>query len=77
MEYWESKTDDGLILNSGPCYHHKIRSHSAKPNIPTIHYSIIPRHIFTAQPVVSNLALRTRFSVLKEILSVSSAPLAL
>ena len=55
MEYWESKTDDGLILNSGPCYHYKIRSRSAKPNIPTIQYSIIPRRIFTAEPVVSDL----------------------
>ena len=65
MECWESKTDDGLILNSGSCYHYKIRSHSAKPNIPTIQYSIIPRHIFTAEPIVFNLALRTRFSVSK------------
>ena len=65
MEYWESKTDDGLILNSGPYYHDKIRSRSAKPNILTIQYSIIPRHIFTAEPVVSDLALRTRFSVSK------------
>jgi hypothetical protein len=28
MEYWESKTDDGLILNSDPCHLYKIRSHS-------------------------------------------------
>jgi hypothetical protein len=36
MEYWESKTDDGLILNSDPCQLYKIRSHSAKPSIPTL-----------------------------------------
>jgi hypothetical protein len=42
MEYWESKTDDGLILNSDPCRPYKNRSHSSKPSIPTFQYSIIP-----------------------------------
>ena len=62
MEYWESKTDNGLILNSGQHHHiiNKIRSHSAKPNIPTIQYPTIPRHIFTAKQIVYDLAQRTR-----------------
>jgi len=63
MEYWESKTKDGLILISDPCHHHKIRSHSAKPCIPKFQYSIIPLHVFTAKPIISDLAQRTRFSM--------------
>jgi hypothetical protein len=58
MEYWESKSDDGLILNSDPCHLYKIRSHSAKPSVPAFQYSIIPGHMFTAQPIFSDLALR-------------------
>ena len=65
MEYWESKTDDGLILNSDPCHLYKIRSHSAKPSVPAFQYSIIPEHMFTAQPIASDLAQRTRFSMLE------------
>jgi hypothetical protein len=42
MEYWELKTDDGLILFSGPYHPDKNRSHSAKPSIPSFQYSIIP-----------------------------------
>jgi hypothetical protein len=41
MEYWVSKTDDGLILISVSCTHHKIRHHSARPIIPAFHYSMI------------------------------------
>jgi hypothetical protein len=56
MEYWESKTDEGLILNSNPYHLYKNRPHSAKPSIPTFQYSIIPWHMFTAQPIFSDLA---------------------
>ena len=48
--------DEGLILVSDRCYHLKIRSHSAKPIIPTIQYSIIPLVWVTAQPIFSELA---------------------
>ena len=65
MEYWESKADDGLILYSDPCHPYKNRSHSAKPIIPTFQYSIIPWQMFTAQPIFSDLAQRTRFSMLE------------
>jgi hypothetical protein len=58
MEYWESKTDDGLILNSDPCHLYKIRSHFTKLSVPAFQYSIIPGHRFTAQPIFSDLALR-------------------
>ncbi len=56
MEYWESNTDEGLILISDPGHHHKIRSHSAKPIIPTLQYSIIPLGRVAAQPIFFNLA---------------------
>jgi hypothetical protein len=56
MEYWESKTDEGLILVSDPCHHLKTRSHSAKPIIPTLQYSIVPLCRVTAQPISSDLA---------------------
>jgi hypothetical protein len=46
MEYWESKTDDGLILFFDPRYAHKIRSHSAKPIIPTLQSSFGGSTIF-------------------------------
>jgi hypothetical protein len=70
MEWWNNgilgiETDDGLILNSDPCHLYKIRSHSAKPSIPTFQYSIIPGHRFTAQPIFSDLAQRTRFSMIE------------
>jgi hypothetical protein len=42
LEYWELKTDDGLILFSDPCHSAKNRSHSAKPSVPSFQYSIIP-----------------------------------
>ncbi len=54
MEYWVSKTDDGLILISDFRNHHKIRHHSAIPIIPTFQYSIIPLHSCTAQPIISD-----------------------
>ena len=69
MKYWESKTDEGLILVSDLCHHHKIRSHSAKPTIPSLQYSIIPLGGVAAQPICSDprrrdqrLAQRTSFS---------------
>ena len=65
MEYWESNTDESLIFNSGPCHSNKIRSHSAKPNIPTIQYSIIPGSVFTVRlRIISDLAQRTRFFII-------------
>ena len=42
MEYWKYKADDGLILQTDPCHPYKNRSHSAKPSIPALQYSIIP-----------------------------------
>jgi len=42
VEYWESKTDDDQILDSVPCHPYKNKSHSAKPIIPILQYSIIP-----------------------------------
>ncbi|CAB1079295.1 hypothetical protein D1AOALGA4SA_7009 [Olavius algarvensis Delta 1 endosymbiont] len=42
MEYWESKTDDGLILKTDPDHPYKNRSQSTKPSIPSFQYSIIP-----------------------------------
>jgi hypothetical protein len=54
MEYWESKADDDLILYSEPYHPYKIRSHSTKPIIPTLQYSIIPLCWFTAQPIFSD-----------------------
>ena len=56
---------NGQILISDLCHPYKNRSHSAKPIIPTLHYSIIPLCRVTAQPIFSDLALRTRFSVLE------------
>ena len=72
MEYWVLKTDEGLILKFNPGHHHKIRSHYAKPIIPTLQYSIIPLCSVTAQPIIDDprqrdhkrLALRTRISML-------------
>jgi hypothetical protein len=65
MEYWESKTDDGQILIVDLCHSYKNRSHSAKPIIPTLQYSIIPLCKITAQPIYSDLALKTRPSMLE------------
>jgi len=36
--------DDGLILISDFCNHHKIRHHSAYPIIPTFQYSTALKH---------------------------------
>jgi hypothetical protein len=74
MEYWESKSDNGLILCSDQFQPYKIqpyknRSHSAKPSIPTFQYSIIPVALaaeFTAEPIISDLAQRTRFFMLEK-----------
>jgi len=64
MEYWVSNTDDYRILVSDPCHRYKNRSHSAKPNIPKLQYSIIPLRRVTVQPIFSNLAQRIRISVI-------------
>ncbi|CAB1081868.1 hypothetical protein D1AOALGA4SA_9509 [Olavius algarvensis Delta 1 endosymbiont] len=39
MEYWVSKTDDGLLFISVSCNHYQIRLHSAIPIIPTFQHS--------------------------------------
>jgi hypothetical protein len=44
MEYWGSIADDSLILFSALCHSYKNRSHTAKPSIPTFHYSNTPWH---------------------------------
>jgi hypothetical protein len=41
------------------------RSYSAKPIIPIFQYSITPWHSITAEPVISDLAQRTRSSMLE------------
>jgi len=64
MEYWVLKSDDGLILIPDPCHPYKNRSQTAKPIIPALQYSIIPLRKVTAQPILSDLAQRTRFSML-------------
>jgi len=53
MEYWGLKADHGLILFSGPCHFHIKTDRS--PLNPAFHYSIIPRLMITAQPIVSDL----------------------
>ncbi|CAB1078006.1 hypothetical protein D1AOALGA4SA_5773 [Olavius algarvensis Delta 1 endosymbiont] len=61
MEYWESKSDDGLILYTDPCHPYKNsrnRSHSTKASIPSFQYSIIPLpHAagFMVQRIISEL----------------------
>ena len=44
----------GLISDRSPLS--KIRSHSAKPSIPTFQYSSTPWHSTVAEPVISDLA---------------------
>jgi hypothetical protein len=61
MEYWGSNADDSLILFSDQCHLYKKRYYSAKPNIPTFHYSNTPSLSIMAQPINSELALSTRF----------------
>jgi hypothetical protein len=65
MEYWESKADDELILFSEACHQYKKRSPTAKPIIPILQYSSIPRHIFMAQPNFSDLARKPSFLLLE------------
>ena len=50
MEYWVSNTDDSLIFNSGPCHDYKMRSHSAKSNIP-LRISILEDTLWKSEPV--------------------------
>jgi len=64
MEYWESKADVGLSLYFDPCHPCNNRFKSANPFNPTFKSSIIPWHLLTAQPFFSDLAPRTRFSML-------------
>jgi hypothetical protein len=42
MESWESKTDDGLIINFDPYHLYKKRSHSAKRGSSVFQHSSIP-----------------------------------
>jgi len=39
LGYWESKADDGLILNSDPSHLYKNESRSTEPSIPAFQYS--------------------------------------
>ena len=55
MEFWVSKACDGHVLDSFPCHLHKNRSHSAKPNIPRLQYSIKSLCRITAQPIFFDL----------------------
>jgi hypothetical protein len=65
MEYWASKADDALFSFSALYHSYKNRSNSINPGTPTLHYSNTPWHTFTAKPNFSDLALRTRFSMLE------------
>ncbi|CAB1084886.1 hypothetical protein D1AOALGA4SA_12392 [Olavius algarvensis Delta 1 endosymbiont] len=65
MEYWVSKADDGLILFSNKYHLYKNRSHSAKPSLPTFHYSIIPCPKFMIQPILSDQNQRTKYLILE------------
>jgi hypothetical protein len=65
FEYSVAKADYGPILFSEPCHSDKNRYHSAKPIIPSLQYSIIPRHKNTAQPIFSDLVQSTIISVLE------------
>jgi hypothetical protein len=64
MEYWRSKADDGLFLFYAWYHSYKNRSNSTKPNTPTLHFSNTPWHSFTAKPIFSDLAQKTRFLML-------------
>jgi len=60
MEWWINgilgmKSGGVLILISAAGKLSKNRSHSAKPSIPTFHYSSIPWHPIIAKPVISDL----------------------
>ncbi|MBT8364223.1 MAG: hypothetical protein KJP23_05910, partial [Deltaproteobacteria bacterium] len=57
VEKWnigDEKRMMSYILISDRCHVDKIRSHSAKPNIPTFQYSNTPWHPITAEPVISD-----------------------
>ena len=62
MEYWELKSDGGLILILILAIHIKL---DPIPTNPVFHYSITPGYSITAEPLNSDLALRTRFSLLE------------
>jgi len=55
MEYWELKADGVLILIFDAGHIRKNRFHSAKPSIPSFHYSNIPCYSITAKPAISDL----------------------
>jgi len=62
MEYWVSKTDNGLSLFLDPRHHYENRSKFLKTIIPTFQYSIIPLCRTTVQPFLSGPAQRNSIS---------------
>ena len=65
MEYWKINTDDGLTSISGPCHHLKKSTLSDIPINPTLQYSSTPIGWVTAQPIISDLAQMTMFSMIE------------
>ncbi len=67
MEYWVSKADDVLILISDQGIYIKIDliPQTRDFSIPTFHYSSTPWHAITAIVGGTDLAQRTRFSLLE------------
>ena len=60
------KTDFVLILSSDECrIFLKKRSHSTIPTIPTFQLSNTLKYLIMAEPIISDLAQRTRFSMLE------------
>jgi DNA-binding MarR family transcriptional regulator len=53
VKLWQKKADDFLVSISISVLY-KIRSHSAKSNIPAFQYSTNPSHSITAEPVFSD-----------------------
>jgi hypothetical protein len=67
MEYWVSEADGGLILFSELCHPDKKHISFRQPQYsitPVFHHSIPLQAGYTAQPIPSDLAQRTRFSML-------------
>ena len=62
MECWGSKADEGLFLCFGLSLSDKI---DLIPPNPILQYSITPDHSLAAEPIYSDLAQRTRFSMLE------------
>jgi hypothetical protein len=75
MEWWKDgilgmKSGWYLVFTSDACRMYINRPHSAKPSIPVFQHSNIPGHSIMAKPVISDLAQRTRFSMIEYILMI-------